>query len=115
MGLIAHLGHLSYAEDIVAMANRLVARGQALMGEIPKHDVPPKTILCAERVRRTPPSFSWVDHRLVRQRYLMRAPAQAWALYLVLVTAGDEHPLSNFWGPLHLSHFTTALHLFASN
>ena len=74
-----------------------------------------KRILCAERVRRTPPSFSWVDHRLVRQRYLMRAPAQAWALYLVLVTAGDEHPLSNFWGPLHLSHFTTALHLFASN
>jgi hypothetical protein len=33
MGLIAHLGGLSYAEDIAAMTNRLVARGQALMGE----------------------------------------------------------------------------------
>lgn len=55
-----------------------------------------KRILCAERVRRTPPSFSWVDHRLVRERYLMRAPAQAWALYLVLVTAGDEHGLSYY-------------------
>lgn len=43
MGLIAHLGDLSYAEDIVAMVNRLVARGQALMGKIPNHDVPPKT------------------------------------------------------------------------
>jgi hypothetical protein len=43
VGLIAHLGHLSYAEDIVAMANRLVARGQALMGEIHHDDVPPKT------------------------------------------------------------------------
>ena len=26
----------------------------------------------------------------------MRAPAQAWALYLVLVTAGDEHGLSYY-------------------
>jgi hypothetical protein len=44
MGLIAHLGDLSYAEDIVAMAHRLVARGQALMGKIPNHhDAPPKT------------------------------------------------------------------------
>ncbi len=55
-----------------------------------------KRILCAERVRRTPPSFSWVDHRLVRQRYLLRAPAEAWALYLVLITAGDEHGLSYY-------------------
>jgi hypothetical protein len=55
-----------------------------------------KRILSAERVRRTPPGFSWVDHRLVRQRYLMRAPAQAWALYLLLVTVGDENGLSYY-------------------
>jgi hypothetical protein len=55
-----------------------------------------KRILCAERVRRTPSSFSWVDHRLVRQRYLLRAPAPAWALYLVLVTVGDENGLSYY-------------------
>lgn len=55
-----------------------------------------KRILSADRMRRTPPSFSWVDHRLLRQRYLMRAPAKAWALYLVLVAAGDEHGLSYY-------------------
>ena len=55
-----------------------------------------KRILCAERLRRTPPSFSWVDHRLVREGYLRRAEAKAWALYLVLVTVGDEHGLSYY-------------------
>ncbi len=35
MGLIAHLGDLSYVEDIAAMAHRFVARGQALMGAAP--------------------------------------------------------------------------------
>jgi hypothetical protein len=43
MGLIAHLGDLSYVEDIAVMANRFVARGQALMGEVPSYDVDPKT------------------------------------------------------------------------
>jgi hypothetical protein len=32
----------------------------------------------------------------MRQRYLMRAPAKAWALYLVLVAASDEHGLSYY-------------------
>lgn len=55
-----------------------------------------KTLIDHERVRRTPPQFSWVDHRLVRGNYLMRASAPAWALYLVLVTVGDEHGLSYY-------------------
>jgi len=55
-----------------------------------------KRILCQERVRRVPPHFSWVDHRLVRDHYLGRADAKAWALYLVLVTVGDEHGLSYY-------------------
>ena len=55
-----------------------------------------KHLLCPERVRRIPPHFSWVDHRLVRDRYLNRADAKAWALYLVLVTVGDEHGLSYY-------------------
>jgi len=37
-----------------------------------------------------------VDHRLVRGNYLLRASAPAWALYLVLVTVGDEHGLSYY-------------------
>jgi hypothetical protein len=53
-----------------------------------------KHILCQDRVRRVPAHFSWVDHRLVRDRYLDLADAKAWALYLVLVTVGDEHGLS---------------------
>jgi hypothetical protein len=39
---------------------------------------------------------SWIDHRLVRADYLRRADAKAWALYLVLVTVGDEHGLSDY-------------------
>lgn len=55
-----------------------------------------KKILCAERLRRVPVQFSWIDGRLVRHRYVQRAPAKAWALYLVLVTVGDEHGLSYY-------------------
>ncbi len=55
-----------------------------------------KQLINRERVRHTPPQFSWVDHRLVRGNYLMRASAPAWALYLVLVTVGDEHGLSYY-------------------
>jgi hypothetical protein len=55
-----------------------------------------KHLLCPERVRRVPPHFSWVDHRLVRDRHLRHADAKAWALYLVLVTVGDEHGLSYY-------------------
>jgi hypothetical protein len=53
-----------------------------------------KQILEHERVRRVPPHFSWVDHRLVRHHYIEKAGAHSWALYLVLVTVGDEHGLS---------------------
>lgn len=55
-----------------------------------------KHLLCPERVRRVPAHFSWVDHRLVRDHHLRRADAKAWALYLVLVTVGDEHGLSYY-------------------
>lgn len=55
-----------------------------------------KRILQAERLRRVPAHFSWIDHRLVRADYLRRADAKAWALYLVLVTVGDEHGLSYY-------------------
>lgn len=47
-------------------------------------------------MRRVPSHFSWLDHRLVRADYLRRADAKAWALYLVLVTVGDEHGLSYY-------------------
>lgn len=55
-----------------------------------------KHLIIPDRVRRVPPQFSWVDHRLIRGNYLMKACAPAWALYLVLVTVGDEHGLSYY-------------------
>jgi hypothetical protein len=47
-----------------------------------------------QRLRHIPPSFSWVDHRLVRHEYLARADHRAWTLYLFLVTVADVQGLS---------------------
>jgi len=55
-----------------------------------------KRILNVPRLRRVPDSFGWIDHRLVRAGHLPRADAPAWALYLILVTVGDEHGLSYY-------------------
>jgi hypothetical protein len=52
--------------------------------------------LRADRLRQIPPSFSWVDHRLVRHGHLRRADPTAWALYLFLVTVADVHGLSYY-------------------
>ena len=53
-----------------------------------------KQVLAAERVRRTPIQFSWVDQRLVRDGYLDGLSAEALALYLFLVTVADAEGLS---------------------
>lgn len=55
-----------------------------------------KRVLCPERLRKVPAQFSWVDQRLVRQRYLQRCDQAAWALYLVLVTVADAEGLSYY-------------------
>lgn len=55
-----------------------------------------KHLIASHRLRRVPRQFSWVDHRLVRGNYLMKASAPAWALYLVLITVGDEQGLSYY-------------------
>jgi len=47
-----------------------------------------------QRLRHIPPSFSWVDHRLVRHEFLARADHRAWTLYLFLVTVADAQGLS---------------------
>ena len=53
-----------------------------------------KRLLLPERARRVPEAFSWVDHRLVRDRYVQRCTPDALALYLLLVTVGDADGLS---------------------
>ena len=55
-----------------------------------------KRVLCPERVRKIPPQFSWVDHRLVRDRHIARCDAHALALYLFLVTVADALGLSYY-------------------
>lgn len=47
-----------------------------------------------DRRRRVPESFSWIDHRLVRDRHVQRCGTYALALYLVLVTVGDADGVS---------------------
>ena len=55
-----------------------------------------KRILCPQRLRRIPGQFSWIDQRLVRDRYLQHCDHGALALYLVLVTVADAEGLSYY-------------------
>ena len=71
-----------------------------------------KHLLQPQRLRHIPPSFSWVDHRLVRHDYLPRADHSAWALYLFLVSVADAEGLSYYSDPAigrHLKMDTLAL------
>lgn len=55
-----------------------------------------KRVLCPERLRKVPPQFSWIDHRLVRENYFTRCEHSAWALYLFLVSVADVEGLSYY-------------------
>lgn len=48
------------------------------------------------KIRRVPEQFSWLDHRLVRERYIDYLSHQASALYLFLVTVSDNQGLSYY-------------------
>ena len=53
-----------------------------------------KRIPRPERVRVIPRSFGWVDHRLLRNRFLERMTSRDMALYLFLVLAADKDGVS---------------------
>ena len=55
-----------------------------------------KYLIRPERLRQIPSGFSWVDHRLVRDRHIERLSHQASALYLFLVTVADCQGLSYY-------------------
>jgi len=55
-----------------------------------------KQILCPQRLRRIPGQFSWIDQRLVRDRYLQQCDHAALSLYLVLVTVADAEGISYY-------------------
>src|SRR5712691_11889887 len=46
------------------------------------------------QLRWVPQQFSWVDQRLVRERYIDQLSPEACALYLFLVTVADAQGLS---------------------
>ncbi|MFW8601981.1 hypothetical protein ACOHYD_10950 [Desulfobacterota bacterium M19] len=49
-----------------------------------------------QRIRKVPAKFSWVDHRLVRDRHIEYCSHSADALYLFLVTVSDGQGLSYY-------------------
>jgi hypothetical protein len=55
-----------------------------------------KRIPCPERIRRIPRQFSWVDHRLVRDKRLCGLSHAAQSLYLFLVTVSDADGVSYY-------------------
>lgn len=57
---------------------------------VQKHPIYP------DRIRKVPKQFSWLDHRLVRDRHIDHCSHQAAALYLFLVTVADAKGLSYY-------------------
>lgn len=55
-----------------------------------------KRVLRADRVRRIPRSFSWLDHRLLRDGHLLRLRPREILLYFFLVLVGDHRGLSYY-------------------
>jgi hypothetical protein len=55
-----------------------------------------KRILCSDRLRRVPKRFSWVDHRLVRDKHICDLSHPSLALYLFLVTVSDADGISYY-------------------
>ena len=55
-----------------------------------------KVPIVAERIRKVPTQFSWIDHRLVRDRHIENCSHTAATLYLFLVTVGDAKGLSYY-------------------
>src|SRR5438132_13952883 len=53
-----------------------------------------KRPLSLAKLRKVPSQFSWVDQRLVRERYIDHLSHPACALYLFLVTVADAQGLS---------------------
>jgi len=58
-----------------------------------------KRVIRPERLRQIPPSFSWVDHRLVSGHFIEQCDLPSLALYLFLVTVADVQGLSYYSEP----------------
>lgn len=58
-----------------------------------------KSPILKQRIRKVPKSFSWVDHRLVRDRHIENCSHSQAALYLFLVCVADDKGLSFYGDP----------------
>ena len=63
-----------------------------------------KVPIVAERIRKVPKHFSWIDHRLVRDRHIENCTHEAAALYLFLVTVADAKGLSYYGDKSIIKH-----------
>jgi len=55
-----------------------------------------KRLLIPDRIRKVPPSFSWVDHCFLRLGYLDRLSADEMLLYFFLVLVSDQQGISYY-------------------
>lgn len=55
-----------------------------------------KSPILPSRIRKIPKSFSWIDHRLVREKHIDRCTHHQSALYLFLVCVADSQGLSYY-------------------
>lgn len=55
-----------------------------------------KRIPCTDRIRIVPKQFSWIDHALVRKKYICGLSCESLALYLFLLTVGDAEGVSYY-------------------
>lgn len=55
-----------------------------------------KNPILKQRIRKIPDSFSWIDHRLVRHKYIESCTHEQSALYLFLVCVSDIKGLSYY-------------------
>ncbi len=63
-----------------------------------------KIPIVAQRIRKVPRHFSWIDHRLVRDRHIEHCSHAAAKLYLFLVTVGDAKGLSYYGDKSIIKH-----------
>ena len=55
-----------------------------------------KRVLIPDRIRKVPPSFSWVDHRFLRLGYLDQLCPEEMLLYFFLALVSDHQGLSYY-------------------
>ena len=65
-----------------------------------------KVPIVAQRIRKVPRHFSWIDHRLVGDRHIENCSHAAAALYLFLVTVGDAKGLSYYGDKSIIKHLS---------